>query len=173
MGQVGLVLVSLAAIVFFLLQSQAPRESEIIFHQAVVRLANAPHGVSTPEEGFWVGDVTDLYRLGVIPLELAQADTAPLKPVVPTPKPFHGYHVVAMHSAPHPTDWNTQTIPLKGRTRSKDNFAFCIYPIGDGPKHRYVYLVTRMGMFGRPSTSDQPVLEWPTGKWRNEWSIID
>ncbi len=120
-----------------------------------------------------MGDVTELYRLGLIPLELAQADTAPLKPLFSTPKPFHGYHVVAMESAPHPIEWNTQTIPLKGLTRSKDNFAFCIFPIGDGRKHRSVYLVTVMGMFGRASTSDQPVLKWPTGNWRNEWSIID
>jgi hypothetical protein len=47
---------------------------------------------------FWTGDVSGLYSLDVgdgplklIPREVAEADAAPLKPLVPSPVPFKGY----------------------------------------------------------------------------------
>jgi hypothetical protein len=36
-----------------------------------------------------------------------------------------------------------------------------------------VYIVTSIGIFGRATDSDQPILKWPTGEWRKEWAIID
>jgi len=165
-----LLLAAFNAVVFLL-----PRESQdhaAVFREAVMGLKNLAHRGGWSNEGAWVGDVTELYRLGVITRGVAEADIAPLRPLVPKPRPFHGYQVVAMETAPGGQDWNKETVSLKGLTRCKENFAFCIYPIEAG-KRRWVYIVTSMGMFGREATSNQPVLKWPTGDWRQEWAIID
>ena len=44
-----------------------------IYMDAVIHLKGGG-----PESGYWVGDVTELYRLGIISREVAEADTAPL-----------------------------------------------------------------------------------------------
>jgi hypothetical protein len=157
---------------FILFHAAESSGNSAVFHEAVVALKDSAfNSQSRTQEGFWVGDVTELYRWGVVSKQVAEADIAPIRPLVPKPRPFHGYHVVAMETAPGEADG--QTIVLKGRERSKENFAFCIYPVGRGQQHRWVYIVTSIGIFGRATDSDQPILKWPTGEWRKEWAIID
>jgi hypothetical protein len=166
-------LLILGSVALFLFPRDDFRARHAVYFDAVCRLKNLAYSDGWTKDGAWVGDVTELYRLGVISKEVAEADIAPIRPLVAKPRPFHGYHVVAMESAPDPRNWNEETVSLKGRLHSQENFAFCIYPVAGGTKRPWVYIVTSMGIFGREATSDQPLLKWPTGKWRQEWSIMD
>jgi hypothetical protein len=124
-------------------------------------------------EGFWVGDITEFYRMGLLPKEMAEADTAPIRPLVDSPRPYHGYFVVAMETAPSMNSESDEPLLLKGKTRSKDTFAICIYPALEGRPDMKVNLLCAIGHYRRPSDGNKPVLRWPTGKWRSEWAIVD
>lgn len=116
-------------------------EQQIIYEQ-VVRQLRSPHW---NEEGYWVGDITELYRLGEIPRELAEADTAPLSPLVPQPVPFHGHYVRSLVSGPpmHASDDTPES--FLGRKRVPKNFALCIYPAEPGPG-KWVWIMHRLGV---------------------------
>ena len=120
---------------------------------------------SSPD-GWWVGDVSEIYRQGGISRELGEADTAPIRPLVDTPKPFHGSYVRAMETGPSGEQ-------LKGKTRSKEMCAYCIYPAGADSPDQYIWLVCWYGIFRKSADRYEPVVKWPTGEWRREWSIVD
>lgn len=104
------------------------RQRTTLFEE-VFRPLRMPHH---NEEGFWVGDVTENYRLGKISRALAEADTAPLNPLVPKPVPIHGYYVRVMDSGA--SFQNDQPpVSFKGMKRCRDNFAILIYPAEPGP----------------------------------------
>src|SRR5262245_60831565 len=92
----GLIIVAVAATLgqLWLQELRHARERRIIYEEVVRKLRRPHHN----EDGFWVGDITELYRLGQISREVAEADTAPLDPLVPKPVPFHGYYVRALLS---------------------------------------------------------------------------
>ena len=93
-GGLLLVALGLAIGVPKLIAWRQARERKAVYDEIVRPLYRpAPN-----EEGYWVGDVAELFRLGLISRELAEADTAPLNPLVPKPVPFHGYYVRAMES---------------------------------------------------------------------------
>jgi hypothetical protein len=143
-----------------------------IYMDAVVRLK----GGSRLSSGFWVGDVTELYRMGVISKEVAEADTAPLKPLIDRPRPYKGYYVRAMLSAPSlapGSDWNVESTSLKGQTVNQETYAFCIYPAEAGRPDLRIYITCPVGIFSKPSEGNQPQLEWPKGEWRRVWAIVD
>jgi hypothetical protein len=129
------------------------------------------HYPSFKDKGYWVGDVTELYRLGKISRELAEADTAPLKPLVPKPIPFHGYYVRAMESGP--SDFNDQPpVSFKGEQWCRDNFAILIYPAEPGPG-KHTYLPNRLSLLHR-SDEWSPVFRFPTDQERiAHWGIVD
>ncbi len=144
--------------------------NRLILWEEVVRKLQASE---LNEEGFWVGDVTELYRLGRISRELAEADTAPLNPLVPTPIPFHGYYVRMMESGPSTTTLNDIPTPLKGQKRSRETFAICIYPAEAGPD-KPAWITCSFGMFRRTPGANQPVLQFPSLAERQaHWAIID
>ena len=66
------------------------------------------------DQRFWVADITELYRLGKISSELAEADTAPLNALVPKPVPFHGNYVRAMDSGPSMSTEDPTPVSFKG-----------------------------------------------------------
>jgi hypothetical protein len=145
-------------------------DSSAVYFRAVVALKSP---VISEEGDFWVGDVAELYRLGMISKDVAEADTAPIKPLVEKPKPFRGYFVRAMESAPSPSLDNPGTISLKGKTKSRGTSAFCIYPAEGGKPERYVYIVCPWGIFRKPSEGNKPILAWPIGDARHPWAIVD
>src|SRR5262245_25582864 len=109
------------------LATLAEKKNRSIYMDAVIRLKGGGYS----DQGFWVGDVTEFYRLGLISKEVAEADTAPLKPLIGLPRPYQGYYVRAMLSGPclRPgADWNTEITSFKGQTTNKETCAFCIYP---------------------------------------------
>jgi hypothetical protein len=111
------------------------RERRILFEE-VLHPLRAPHRNA---EGFWVGDITENYRLGTISRELAEADSAPLNPLVPKPVPFHGYYVRVLDSAPSYQN-DQPRVSFKGMKRCRDNYAILIYPAEpDAAKDTWIY----------------------------------
>jgi len=121
---------------------------------------------------YWVGDVAGLYALAHIPRELAEADTAAIHPLVARPKPFHGYYVRAMESAP--SFDGPETVSLKGHTKFKGTCAFCIYPAEKGRPDLYVWIVFPGGIYRKASENNEPILTWPKGGARPiGWEMVD
>jgi len=157
-----------------LLLSQRPKDTAV-FMEAVNPLkawrsaGGYQHGSWTASEGFWVGDVAELYRHGVLSRHVAEADTAPLHPLVDRPRPFHGYYLRAMEEG-------FGEIPLKGKMWSTQGYAFCIYPAELRPGAR-VWMVCDFGIFMKKAENTQPILRWPAGgpagEWRRDWAIVD
>lgn len=144
-----------------------------VFHSAVVELKNLHHKSGyRNSDGYWVGDVAELYRMGLISREVAEADTAPLKPLVDRPKPFHGYYVAAMES--YSGGVGEKLHVLKGTQRNKDAFAFCIYPADPSDKSLSVYLVCPVAIYRREYDGTGPILKWPKDiRGGGEWWLVD
>lgn len=111
-------------------------------------------------DGAWTGDVTEFYRMGAIRRAVAEADAAPIRPLVEKPRPYHGYYFVAMETGPGNSD---DPVPLKPGPRSRESFAFCAFPAKEGPDQQ-VWLVCPTGFFGRRMEGGKPVLHWPSPK---------
>jgi hypothetical protein len=129
---------------------------------------------------YWTGDVTELFRLGLVPREIAEADASPLKPLVTPPKPYRGYLFVSM-------DWDDtgeKPEPLKqdvdgtGKVHHKRKAAWCAYPSVPGKTGRRTYF-SCVGMDGAGQllglyNNGQPVLRWPKGGNNAAgWSVVD
>ena len=130
-------------------------DTEAAYSEAAVKLKQGMR-----DEGYWVGDVTELHRLGVISRELAEADAAPRRPLVSSPRMFNGYFVRAMNSGPA-TDKDWAPVLLKGKTWSKETFAICVYPATKSSIRRPLYLVCPLGIFEADTQGGEALLEWP------------
>jgi hypothetical protein len=123
-------------------------------------------------EGFWVGDISENYRLGKISRQLAEADTAPLNPLVPKPVPIHGYYVRIMESGPSMSADDSTPVSLKGLKRSKDSFAILFYPAKHGPGKESI-IHSSIGVYSRRDDW-VPSFAYPTHQERiAKWAIVD
>src|SRR5439155_5002595 len=109
---------------------------------AVVEIIRAIRHLN--QEVYRVADVAGLYSQGIIPREIAEADARPITPLVARPRPYHGWLVVAMEFGPSSTVREEATL-LKGQTRNKDTFAFCIYPEDESRTDVKVWLICPFG----------------------------
>jgi hypothetical protein len=137
-------------------------------------------------QDYWTGDVAGLYYVSVegkeiqlISRELAEADAAPLKPLVPAPVPYHGYLFVAM-------DWDDtgdkpealkQDTDGTGAVRHREKAAWCAYPSVPGRTGNWTYFYA-IGMDGEccllgTYNEGRLVRRWPKGGGKAAWSIID
>lgn len=124
------------------------------------------------DEGWWVADVAEQYRMGKIPRELAEADSAPLNPLVPSPIPFHGYFVRMMESAPPQKITSDEPVPLKGLKRAHA-FAICFYP-ADPDSRNPAYISCDIGYFLRAGPWPNRSFGFPSRReLQAEWAIID
>jgi hypothetical protein len=143
--------------------------SNVVYREAVLKVKCGPD-----KDGYWVGDVAQLYRLGTISKEVAEADAAPLSPLIDRPRPFHGYLLRAMESGPaEDADWSPT--PIKGANHSRATFGICVYPAGDDWKGLPVFLVCPRGVFSKMSDGNKPILAWPKEirSLSSGWAIID
>lgn len=141
-----------------------------IFREEVLDPLRMPDNNKT--EGFWVGDVTENYRLGKISRQLAEADTAPLNPLVPKPVPFHGYYVRIMESGPSMSGNDPMPVSFKGLKRSRDNFAILFYPAEHGPG-KYSMIHSARAVYSR-NDDWVPTFAYPTDQERiAHWAIVD
>jgi hypothetical protein len=136
----------------------------------MVRSINRP---DFNETGYWVGDVSELHRLWKVPREMAEADVAPLHPLVPSPIPYHGYFVRALETGPTGGRGDDDSLSLKGKTRCRETFAICIYPVEEGSAED-IWLLCPFAIFRRKGRPGPPLVRWPTGKEiLYEWGIVD
>lgn len=52
---------------------------------------------------YWTRDVAGLFRNGLIPRKMAEADVAPIRPLVTKPVPYHGYFLRAIEANAYET----------------------------------------------------------------------
>ncbi len=170
---VAFALATLTAILVSLLWRWKKEEDPKALASAIISLQNL--GQALKNRGVpWTGDVAGLYQLGLISKGVAEADAAPITPLISQPRPFHGYYFVAMETGPS-SEEGMDPVPLKGRTRNTDVYAFCAYPAENGRPDQPVYIICPWGRFKKASGGSNPVLSWPktTRELRQEWAIID
>lgn len=156
--------ISGASAATYYLMTQGERDTHAVWHDIVVPIKNAGCGVN--QEGSWTGDITELYRLGIISRDVAEADIAPLKPLVDKPRPYHGYFVVAMDSGPGDDGWTP--VSVKGNLRSS-SWGVCVFPATADRPDLPVILICSGGIHTRASEGNKPILSWP--KERSGWAI--
>ena len=104
---------------------------------------------------------------------MAEADTAPLNPLVPTPVPFHGYYVRALVSGPSLSAKDETPESFKGVKRSKENFAICVYPAVPGPR-KPAWILHRLAELRRDDGLPPPGFAFPSDlERRQHWGIVD
>lgn len=92
---------------------------------------------------YWTGDVSGLYRFGLLERGVAEADAHPLVPLVPRPIPFHGYFFVVLtqdDTSIPPEIYGQETDLKSGRVHHRTKFAFCAYPAESGVTGDYIYV---------------------------------
>ncbi|HEV3027042.1 MAG TPA: DUF2950 family protein, partial [Planctomycetota bacterium] len=114
---------------------------------------------------FWTGDVSGLYSLTVdghelqlIPREVAEADAAPIKPLVPVPVPYQGYLFRALERDAAISDAgeaeyrkDTGGNPPMGKVHNTSKFGFIAYPVRFGETGKYSFMVNENNtVFRRP-----------------------
>jgi len=138
---------------------------------AIWHMVNRINRPLLDENGYWVGDVAELYRLAKLPREMAEADVAPLHPLVPSPIPYHGYFVRVLETGP--ARWvGEPPTSLKGKTRCRDSFAICIYPAEEGADE-YTWLLCPYSILRMKGRKGPPITSWPEENERRQWSIVD
>jgi hypothetical protein len=116
-------------------------------------------------QDFWTGDVAGLYAYGLIPREIAEADAAPLVPLVPQPIPYQGHYyraLVADDSESPPVDYRQVTDPKSGAVHHVERFGFVVYPAGGLAPPRYMWIVCENYTCFRSPAADPAPSRWPT-----------
>jgi hypothetical protein len=132
-------------------------------------------------QDYWTGDLTRLFDLGLIPREIAEADAAPIRPIVDRPKPYHGYFFVTLKqdlSPGKPTELMQDTDGKNGKVHHRTMWGICAYPseATKPPKRTYLWCTGSewTGLLGRYEDKPGPVRDWPAKKERIEdWAVID
>lgn len=124
---------------------------------------------------FWTGDVTGLYSINpqppgvrpapihLIPRELAEADAAPIHPLVPAPRPYHGYFFRSMLTDETGVPYGHESgssFDKRGVVYNTSKFAFCAYP-ANPTSEMHVFIVNEgntIFKWGRL----RPILNFPT-----------
>jgi len=119
-------------------------------------------------QDFWTGDVSGLYAYGLIPRELAEADVAPILPLVPVPIPYQGYYFKALQSDGETGSVYRQiTDPKSGAVHNLECFGFVAYPSDGLAAPRRIMVVNENNtVFRTPSTNPVP------GNWPSDRQIV-
>ncbi len=112
---------------------------------------------------FWTGDVAGLHRFGLIARELAEADAAPLKPLVPKPVPHHGYlyRALRMDRSVNPEEaYQQATDEASGKVHHRSIFGFVAYPADYGKTGKATFLINEGSTIIRLNAGGKPVPDW-------------
>jgi type II secretory pathway pseudopilin PulG len=128
-------------------------------------------------QDFWTGDVAGLYTYGLIPREIAEADVAPLVPLVPQPIPYHGHYFKALladDSESPPAVYRQVTDKKSGAVHNIERFGFVAYPAGGLASPKYMWIINEYNMdFRSPTTVPVPD-NWPTDlQLKHTWAKVD
>jgi hypothetical protein len=114
-------------------------------------------------QDFWTGDVAGLYRYGLIPRELAEADAAPLTPLVPKPVPYKGFLFKAMildRSETPPVSYRQQTDKTSGQVHHPSRFGFVAFPADS--EERYFLIINENNSIFPTTAFPTPPEDFPT-----------
>jgi hypothetical protein len=124
---------------------------------------------------FWTADVAGLYKLGLIPRELAEADIAPLVPLVPQPVPYKGHYfraLIADHSETPPVVYRQETDKTSGKVHHLYRFGFLAYPAEPGVSGNYMYMINENNSVFRAVDSLPHPDSWPSlEELQSHWSM--
>jgi hypothetical protein len=128
---------------------------------------------------FWTGDVAGLYyvksneegnekEVHLIDPAIAEADVRPLKALVSSPVPYHGYYFIALDeddafagSSERFYKEDTGGTPAMGKVHNPSKFGFCAYPANYGVTGRYTFIVNETNTVFRSDNGGQPVTHFP------------
>ena len=113
---------------------------------------------------FWTGDVSGLYEWQLIPRELAEADAAPIKPLVPMPIPFKGYLYRALdRDLEVKEDYRQDTggKPAMGKVHNTSKFGFIAYPVKYGETGKFSFMVNENNTIFRRAEDGTLVRDMP------------
>jgi hypothetical protein len=127
---------------------------------------------------FWTGDISGLYSLDVgagalqlIPREIAEADAAPLKPLVPAPVPYKGYLFRVLevdHFDMDPKNeryqQDTGGKPPMGNVHHPAKFAFIAYPARYPTNGKYSFVVSESNTVFRKDEDWSGAREWDSNR---------
>jgi hypothetical protein len=156
-------------------------ESDLSAGQALWKLTHAESEFRSQDrdhngiQDFWTGDVAGLYAYGLIPRELAEADAAPLAPLVPVPVPYRGYYFKALVAdGEDGFAYRQNTDPKSGAVHNLERFGFVAFPTGGLAAGRRIQVVNENNtVFKTPSTNPIPTA-WPSdNQIRSSWAKID
>jgi hypothetical protein len=126
-------------------------------------------------QDYWTGDVAGLYKFGLIPREIAEADAAPLVPLIPQPIPYKGCFfrtLRADESETPPAPYQEDTDGRSGKVHSRMRFGFVAYPAGGMTASRRMWIINENHTpFGHEATSPPPQ-NWPPDPILRTWSKI-
>ena len=125
---------------------------------------------------FWTGDVSGLYAYGLIPREVAEADAAPLVPLVPHPIPYKGHYFRALVADDYetpPLTYRQVTDPKSGAVHNLGHFGFVIYPAGGFNAPKYMWIVNENNTSMRnPMTAPIPTNFPSDNQLKSFWSKV-
>ncbi|HUR39419.1 MAG TPA: DUF2950 family protein [Planctomycetota bacterium] len=128
-------------------------------------------------QDFWTTDVASLYALGLIPRELAEADAAPLHPLVPQPIPYHGYYFRALQqddSETPPAAYRQVTDKKSGAVHNLERFGFIAYPAEGFTAGKFFRIVNENNTVFHSLTGNPVPTAWPSdNQIRVSWSKIE
>jgi hypothetical protein len=131
-------------------------------------------------QDYWTGDVAGLHSIqvdgqpiAILPRRLAEADAAPLTPLVPNPIPYQGYYLMALDpeehkdpAEPSPKDRDSKSRELHNMKR----YCFCAFPVGPETGDR-VWIIVEGGKMFRSKEGvvvpprSRPKDMTPNGDW--------
>lgn len=177
---IGAVLTWIIAVTIGRLRASDRASNERAASMALRELASAEDAFRTDDRDrngvhdFWTGDVSGLYSLDpgagalkLIPREIAEADAAPLKPLVPAPVPFKGYLfrvLEADHAESDPGNQRYQQDtggePPMGKVHHLRKFGVIAYPARFGTDGKYSFLVSETHSVFRKDEDWSTVRAW-------------
>lgn len=124
-------------------------------------------------QDFWTADVAGLYKFGLIPREVAEADVAPLVPLVPKPIPYKGYFfraLVADDSVTPSVPYRADTDGKSGRVHNLNRYGFVAFPSGGYLSGKFMWVINESNSPLRHPADIPPPVNFPPDSYLLNWS---
>jgi hypothetical protein len=115
-------------------------------------------------QDFWTGDVAGLYKLGLIPREIAEADVAPLERLCPKPVPYRGYLFASMDvdrsAGIDERIYRRDTDGSGRKVHNHSKFGFSAFPAEPGVSGTYSFFINEGNTIFRKKDGER-LRAWP------------
>ena len=121
---------------------------------------------------FWTGDVSGLFRAGLIERDLAEADASPITPLCAKPVPYEGYYFVALQgdaSVAPPESYRRDTDKKSGDVHHPEKYGFLAYPANPGRSGKYYYMINERNCVWRAPLEAPLPTHWPPDAELKMW----